>query len=334
MSSQPITLADILAARQSIDGMINRTPIVPSPSLSAISGNDVVLKMETMQPIGVFKLRGAANALANLTDDERRRGVVCYSTGNHGRGVASAARAHGVKAIICLSHLVPDVKVNAIKALGAEVRRIGNSQDDAEVEVDRLVREDGMINLPPFDHPHVIAGQGTIGLELFEDRPDLQNIVVPLSGGGLAAGIAIAAKAIRPSVRIIAISMDRGAAMAASLEAGKPVEVEEFHSLADSLGGGIGQSNHWTLELCRDLIDDIVLLSEHEIYRGMQHLYREDRIVAEGGGAVGPAALLAGKIRLEGPSAMIISGRNVDMDMFTSIINSQPVQLGDLTVAA
>ncbi len=331
MAAAP-SVRDVYAARRRIAGVVARSPLVPSPSLGARAGAEVLLKLETVQPTGAFKLRGAANAVAALDEAARARGVVCCSTGNHGRAVAYAARAAGVRAVVCLSALVPAVKVEAVAALGAEVRRVGRSQDEAQVEVDRLVADEGMVEIPPFDHPGVIAGQGTIGVELFEDRPDLETIVVPLSGGGLVGGIALAAKAIHPAVRVVAISMDRGAAMAASLAAGRPVEVEEVASLADSLGGGIGLDNRWTFELCRRLVDEVILLSETEIYRGMRALFMDDRIVCEGGCAVGPAALLAEKLRLDGPTAMIISGRNVDMDQFTAVAAGQPVRLGELMV--
>jgi threonine dehydratase len=155
----------------------------------------------------------------------RSRGVVCCSTGNHGRAVAHAARARGIAATVCLSALVPPAKVDAVAALGARVLRHGDSQDDAQREASRLVATEGLTEIPPFDHPDVIAGQGTIGLELLADRPDLGAILVPLSGGGLLAGIAVAVKALKPSVRVIGLSMDRGAAMAASLGAGRPVAV-------------------------------------------------------------------------------------------------------------
>lgn len=327
-----LSVRDVYAARRRIAGVVARSPLVPSPSLTARAGAEVLLKLETVQPTGAFKLRGATNAVAALDDAGRARGVVCCSTGNHGRAVAYAARAVGVRAVVCLSSLVPAVKVEAVEALGAEVRRVGRSQDEAQVEVDRLVAEAGMVEIPPFDHPQVVAGQGTIGIELFEDRPDLETIVVPLSGGGLVGGIALAAKAIHPGVRVVAVSMDRGAAMAASLAAGRPVEVEEVASLADSLGGGIGRHNRYTYDLCRRLVDEVILLDEASIYRGMRALFFEDRIVCEGACAVGPAALLAEKLRLDGPAAMIVSGRNVDMDQFTAVAAGRPVRLGDLVV--
>src|SRR5690606_9625057 len=234
-------------------------------------------------PTGAFKLRGALNALAALPAGTS--GLACSSTGNHGRAVAWAARRRGLRAVICMSALVPEAKRAGIRALGAEIRICGTSQDEAQDEAARLCAAEGLTEVPPFDHPAVIAGQGTIGLELLEARPDLAAILVPLSGGGLAAGIALAAKAINPAIRVIGVSMDRGAAMAESLRAGRPVPVTEVASLADSLGGGIGPDNRLTFPLCRDLLDDVVLVTEAEIYSALQALYWQDRIVAEGASA-------------------------------------------------
>lgn len=323
------TLADIRSARGATAALVQRTPLIASPALSAAAGQDVALKLESLQPTGAFKLRGAANAVSRLSDEQRRRGIACCSTGNHGRAIAYAAKRAGIRAIICLSALVPEAKARAIQSLGAEVRRVGNSQDDAQREVDRLVRDERLTDIPPFDHPHVIAGQGTIALELLEERPDLASIVVPLSGGGLISGIAIAAKALKPAVRVIGVSMEDGAAMHESLAAGRPVAVTESPSLADSLGGGIGLRNRWTFPICRALVDETVLVSEQEIHRGMQALFGHQRLVTEGAAAVGPAALIAGKLRLDGPAAMIISGHNVDPEQFLAIAGGQPVRVGD-----
>ncbi|MFD1159715.1 hydroxyectoine utilization dehydratase EutB [Roseovarius aestuarii] len=325
-----VTLADIHAAARVIRGVADATPLVPSPFMSARTGTEFLLKLENMQPIGAFKLRGAMNAVAALGDDAP--GVTCVSTGNHGRGVAYAAAQRGMRAIICMSELVPQAKVDGIKALGAEVRTIGKSQDEAQVETDRLVGEEGFVEISPFDDPHVIAGQGTIGLEIMAARPDIETLLIPLSGGGLAAGIARAAKAIRPEVKVIGISMDRGAAMHASLQAGRPVEVPEFASLADSLGGGIGMQNRLSLAMCRELLDEVVLVTEEEIYHAMQTLYYEDRIVAEGGSVVALAAVLSGRVSPRGPVATTITGRNLDMGVFTRVVAGQDVQLGDVTV--
>jgi len=326
-----LTLADIFAARKTIAGVVTRTPLVPSAHLSALAGQDFLLKLETTQPIGAFKLRGAVNAVFDLPADVK--GVTCCSTGNHGRGVAYAARERGLRAVICMSELVPQNKIDGIKALGAEVRIAGRSQDAALAESQRLCDVEGLTEISPFDDPLVIAGQGTIGLELVEERPDLAAVLVPLSGGGLAGGVALAVKSANPGAIVIGVSMDRGAAMHASLAAGHPVEMEELPSLADSLGGGIGPDNKASFALCRDLLDDTILVSEDEIYRAMQTLYHEDRMVAEGASVVGIAALQSGKLpRFGGPIATIVTGRNVDMDVFTRIVTGQSVSVGDLTI--
>ena len=326
-----LELADVLAARRVIAGMAIETPLVPSPFLSRLAGQDFLLKLEICQPTGAFKLRGAANAVLQLPNDVP--GVTCCSTGNHGRGVAWAARARGIRAAVCMSSLVPEAKIDGIRALGAEIRVVGNSQDDALAESRRLVLDEGLTEISPFDDPLVIAGQGTIGLELMSTRPDLETVLVPLSGGGLAGGIALAAKAIKPSVRVIGITMERGAAMHASLEAGRPVEVEEVASLADSLGGGIGTDNRLSFALCRDLLDDVILVSEEEIYRALQTVYYEDRIVCEGACVVGVAALQADKLPpFRGPVATIITGRNLDMTLHADIMQGRDIQLGKTTV--
>lgn len=324
-------LSNILAARKTIAGIADATPFVPSPFMTEKTGTEFLMKLENMQPIGAFKLRGAVNAVMNLPEDVA--GVTCCSTGNHGRGVAYAAAHRGLRAVICMSSLVPRAKVDGIRALGAEVQICGKSQDDALAESLRLVDSDGLVEISPFDDPHVIAGQGTIGLEMLQARPDLGTILVPLSGGGLAAGVAVAAKSINPQIRVIGISMDRGAAMHASVAAGHPVEVEEVASLADSLGGGIGMDNKLSFALCRDHLDDIVLVTEEEIYHAMQVLFYEDRIVAEGACVVGIAALLSGKLSaLPGPIGTIITGRNLDMGMFHRIMAGEDIQLGDTMV--
>lgn len=219
-----------------------------------------------------------------------------------------------------MSALVPKNKVLAIEALGAEARIIGRSQDDAQIEVDRLVDEEGMINIPPFDHPATIAGQGTLGLEIMEDAPLLDAVLVPLSGGGLIAGVALAIKTISPQTRVIGVCMERGAAMVACLAAGKPVAVEELETLADSLGGGIGLNNRHTFEMVRDLVDEAIVLTEAEIAAGIVHAYIHERKVLEGAAAVGIAAILAGKFIPKGPTALVLSGKNIDMDAHAQII--------------
>ncbi|BCG93211.1 hydroxyectoine utilization dehydratase EutB [Mesorhizobium sp. 131-2-1] len=318
--TRAITLSDIRAARERIAGKVERTPTLQSQSLSDRVGHPIHLKLEHHQTTGAFKLRGASNAIASLSPEERSRGVVAASTGNHGRALAHAARLEGIRAVICMSRLVPENKLDAIRRLGAEIRIVGNSQDDAQKEVDTLVAEQGLVMLPPFDHADIIAGQGTLGLEIIEQVPDAGSVLVPLSGGGLASGVAAAVKGVSPGTKVIGVSMARGAAMKASLDAGRPVEVEEPPTLADSLGGGIGLDNRLTFGMCRDLLDDVILLSEDEIAAGIRHAYQEEREIVEGAGAVGIAALLAGKVGVSGPTVLVLSGRNIDMGLHRRIV--------------
>lgn len=320
-----VALADIELARHAIAGQIRHTPLLRSAALSARLGCDVLMKLETVQETGSFKIRGAANRIAGLSTAERQCGVVAVSTGNHGRAVAQAARALGVRAVVCMSALVPDNKVDAIKDLGAEVKIVGQNQDEAEVEARRLVAEESLVMVHPFDDPMVIAGQGTIGLELAEDLPDIAHAIVPLSGGGLIGGIARALKTVVPTVRITGVSMACGPAMHASQQAGKPVAIEEEASLADSLGGGIGLDNTHTFALVRELVDEMVLVSEAEIAAGMAHAFFVERLVLEGGAAVGIAALLAERVSAPaGPVVLVLSGQNVDMTRFIEIVNGSP----------
>ena len=316
----PVTLSDIQAARLRIADKIDRTATVRSASLSETAGAPVLLKLEHRQATGSFKLRGASNAIALLSQAEKARGVVAASTGNHGRALAHAAKLEGVRAIICMSRLVPENKLAEIRRLGADIRIVGNSQNDAQDEADRLARDENLTVIPPFDHPAVIAGQGTLGLEMIEAVPAAETVVVQLSGGGLAAGIAAAVKGVSPTTRVVGVSMQRGAAMKASIDAGKPIPVMEVPTLADSLGGGIGLSNEYTFQMCSDLLDDIVVLTETEIAAGIRHAYAVEREVVEGAGAVGIAAILAGKVKPNGETVVLLSGRNIDMDLHRSIV--------------
>ncbi|KGJ12309.1 hydroxyectoine utilization dehydratase EutB [Paracoccus versutus] len=310
-----VTLDDIRAAAERIRGHVVETPLLRDELLSARLGQPVWLKCEYRQTTGAFKLRGATNAILSLPPEALTRGVVTASTGNHGRALAHAARALDVPATVCLSRLVPGNKVQAIRDLGAQVRIAGASQDEAMAEVARAVAQEGMTEIPPFDHKAVVAGQGTIGLEI----GTAEAVLVPLSGGGLAAGVAVAIKALAPGTRVIGLTMENGAAMAASLAAGHPVEVTETASLADSLGGGIGLQNRVTFALCRALLDDVILLTEAEIAQGIRHLGRAGHVV-EGAASVGTAALLAGKVVPQGPTVCILSGANIDPALHARIM--------------
>jgi threonine dehydratase len=319
--SNEVTYDDIVAARKRIAAHIQPLRVTRSESLSSRFDCDIMLAHEYLQTTGAFKLRGAMNSVLQLPCDAS--GVTAVSTGNHGRALAYSARQAGVPCIICMSELVPQNKLEAIRALGAETRIVGKSQDEAEIEAQRLVNEEGYTMIPPFDHPHVIAGQGTLGLEMLQQVPGVDTVLVQLSGGGLISGIALALKTQHPEIRIIGISMERGAAMAASQAAGKPVEIEELPTLADSLGGGIGLDNHFTFAMVRDTVDEILLLDEDEIADGIRHAYFNEQIIVEGGGAVGLAALVAGKAVPGAKTIVLLSGKNIDMQLHRKIINQE-----------
>lgn len=312
MSFTEISLQDVFRARQRIASIARESPLVHSHGLSERVGASVHLKLETLQPTGTFKVRGAANKILSLPQAARERGVVTVSTGNHGRAVAHVGRRLGISATVCISERVPPNKVAALRQTGAELVIEGQSQDDAAERADALRQERGLTMIHPFDDPFIIAGQGTIGLELLRTLPDVDTVLVPLSGGGLISGIALALKAASPHIRVVGISMARAPVMYQSLRAGKPVELPEEETLADSLLGGIGLDNRYTFRIVREWVDDVTLVTEAEIGRAMAFLLREQHVVAEGAGAVGVAALLAGKVSEMGENvAVIVSGGNV-----------------------
>lgn len=313
--NKSVNTADIHEAAKRIEPLVVRTPLLKSEVLSQRIGQEVYLKPETLQPIGAFKIRGAANKLLSLSPKERQRGVIAFSTGNHGRGVAYAARHLGVRAVICLSRRVPGFRVRAMEKLGAEVVQEGDSQDQAYARAQEIQRQQGLTMINPFDDPQVIAGQGTIGLEILQDLPQAESVVVPVSGGGLMSGVALALKSANPDIATVGVSMEAAPAMYASLQAGHPVEIPEKDSLADALLGGIGLDNRFTFKMIRDLVDQMILVSEKEIASAMVYCLRELRLVVEGSGAVGVAALLAHKITPgKGPVVLVLSGGNADMD--------------------
>jgi threonine dehydratase len=316
-----ITLQDIYLAQATIAPLITKTSLVESPELTKQVGASVYFKLEILQKTGSFKIRGAANKIFNLTPEEKARGVITASTGNHGRAVAYAARKIGIPATICMSADVPENKVRAIEALGARVVIRGKNQDDAFVRAEELESERGLTMIPPFDDPQVIAGQGTIGTELLDELPSIGTVLVPISGGGLISGIALAVKSANPNMLVIGISMERAPVMYRSLKAGKPIRMDEEVTLADSLRGGIGLENQYTFEMVRDLVDDVVLVSEDEIASAMRFAFSEHHLVLEGAGAVGIAALQAGKVQnIQGDVAIVLSGGNVDMGAFLELI--------------
>ena len=286
------TLEDVRLAAERIHGLACRTPLRPSLSLSAHLGRAVSLKLETMQATGAFKLRGAANMILSLSTEEQRRGVITQSSGNHGRAVAYVARELGIPATVCLSEAVPEAKVEAIRMLGAEVVVEGADQEASMEVADRLIAERALVFIPPFDHPAVIAGQGTIALELLEQDPEIDTLLIPLSGGGLAAGVALAAKALKPEMQLLGVSQAIGAAIHESLLAGHQVDVEEPESWADALVGSLNRKNRYTLRLCQQHLDGTLLVPEEQLEAGILWAFHKEHLILEGGGAIALAALL------------------------------------------
>ena len=241
MTIKNISLGDVYQARKRTSSIIRKTSLMESSALTALTGSNVLFKPENLQVTGSFKIRGAANKIQKLSDEEKARGVITVSSGNHGRAVSYVAGMMNVKATICVAKTVPENKCQAIRALGAELVVVGDNADEAMEYADKLQAERGMTMVHPFDDLDIIAGQGTIGLELFEDFPEVDTVIVPLSGGGLMAGIAFAVKTINPRIHVVGVSMERGPAMVESLKAGRVVDIVEEPTIADALAGGLNK---------------------------------------------------------------------------------------------
>lgn len=313
---------NVWEAKKRITPYVLRTPLIFSPYLSELLGAEIFLKLENLQEVGSFKIRGAANKILSLDEGAKKRGVTTYSTGNHAQAVACMARRLGIKASAFVSDRVPEAKLEAIRRWGADIHIAGTSQDDAEDYCKEMARREGMTVVEPFDDPFVIAGQGTIGLEILEDLPCVDSVVVPTSGGGLISGVALAVKANIPGARVTGVSMEKGAVMYESLKAGKPVVLEESDTLADSLLGGIGLENRYTFPLVRRLVDSIALVPEKDIAGGMAFLVRKHKIVVEGAAATGLGALLSGIVPPGAVTVVVITGCNVSMDSFLETVNA------------
>jgi threonine dehydratase len=323
MKKEEITIRNVWEARKRIASIVNKTPLIQSFVLSERIGRPVYLKLENVHDIGAFKVRGAANKILSLSEEEKKRGVATFSTGNHGMAVAYVAKMLGMEAVVCISSRVPKAKVDSLKRLNAKIEIYGDSQDDAEERCYELAKEKGLTIIQPFDDPYVIAGQGTIGLEILEEIPNLTDVIVPLSGGGLLSGIGLALKSNDPNIRVTGVSIEHSAVMYESLKAGKPVRLEEKDTLADSLLGGIGLDNQYTFRMVRKYTDDIVLISEEEIAYGMAFMMDKHRMIIEGAAATGVAAILGNKIvHQEGAVAVIISGHNVDLSVLLPLIQN------------
>jgi threonine dehydratase len=322
-----MNIRDVWEARKRISPIISRTPVIQSTILSEKIGRNVYLKLENIHEIGAFKVRGAANKILSLPEEKRKRGVATYSTGNHGMAVAYVAKRLGIDSVVCISNRVPKAKVDSLKRLGAQIEIVGASQDEAGIRCYELEKKKGLTVIEPFDDPYVIAGQGTIGLELLEDLPHLTDVIVPLSGGGLLSGIGMALKSNDRGIRVTGVSMEKSAVMYESLKAGKPVMLEESETLADSLLGGIGLNNQYTFKMVQQYMDDVVLIPESEIAYSMAYMMDKHRMIMEGAAATGIAAVLGNKIPYQnGDIAVIISGQNVDLTVLQTLIQNYTIK--------
>ncbi len=313
LQNLPVSLQDIQAAHERIMPYVLHTPVILSKYLSKRTDRQVFLKLECLQPTGSFKIRGACNRLLQLTPEEKAHGVITVSSGNHGKAVAYIASLLGIPATIFLSRHTPKNKVDAIQRMGAMTIVCGNCYDEAETACVLYEKQHNLVHIPSFDDLKIIAGQGTIALEVMEEIPQTRDIVFPLSGGGMGSGLGIVAKNHIPQLTLWGVSMERAPVMVRSLEAGRILSLPEELSLADGLKGGLGISNQYTFALCQQLIHETVLVSEEEIGKAIAFLYKEHHLVVEGSGAVGVAAILAGKIKPTGPISVVISGSNIDI---------------------
>lgn len=322
-----VGLEDVRRAAARCGDAVRRTPLLPSITLSNATGGDVRFKAENLQHTGSFKVRGATNRVAELTADERARGVIAASAGNHAQGLAVAARAYGVRATIVMPEHTPIAKVEATRGYGAEVVLEGERYEDAKAACERLAAERGALTVSAYDDPLIIAGQGTVGLEIVDEWPDVETIVVPVGGGGLAAGIGVVAKALRPGVRVVGVQAEAAPGVARSLEAGERLAVPPAPTIAE--GVAIAGPGDVTFPLLSRALDDVVLVREDDIAQAMVLLLERSKLVVEGAGATGVAALLCGKVPVEGrKTAVVLSGGNVDINMLARVVEHGLTQAG------
>ncbi|HEX9728475.1 MAG TPA: threonine/serine dehydratase [Gemmatimonadales bacterium] len=309
VSSALVTIDAIREAAAGLVGVAERTPLVPADPLAELAGVPVFLKLENRQPTGAFKLRGAWTAVRRLPDDARRRGIITYSSGNHGQAVAFAAWRLGIRAVIVMPETAPSIKVAGVKRWGGEVEFAGTTSEDRKARADELIAEQALTVIPPFAHHDVIAGQGTVGLEIIEDLPDVRHVAVPVGGGGLIAGITTAITALAPDAAVTAVEPIGAAAMGAALRAGRVVRLDRSESLADGLlPVAVGELNFAHVQGRIDA----VTVDDEAIAAATGWLYRVMQLTVEPSGAATTAALRVRAIRPTGPTVLVVSGGNVD----------------------
>ena len=313
-----LSLDDLYRARYVLGEILRRTDIVPAPKLNPES--EIYLKPENLQVTGSFKIRGAYYRISQLTEEEKKRGVVACSAGNHAQGVALGATSHGIKSIICLPEGAPISKIEATRRLGAEICLVPGVYDDAYQRALQLRDENGYTFVHPFNDERVIAGQGTIGLELLEQVPDVEAVIVPVGGGGLISGVAYAMKSLNPSIKIYGVQAAGAPSMYESLRAGHPDTLGHVSTVADGIA--VKTPGDLTYEICSKYVDEMCLVTEDEISAAILRLLEEEKIVAEGAGAVSVAAAMFNKVPIKGKKTVcLVSGGNIDVTILNRVIN-------------
>ncbi|WP_018810766.1 threonine ammonia-lyase [Salinispora pacifica] len=313
-----VSLDDVRAARELLAGVVRTTPLEPSRPLSAALGGPVWLKCEHLQRAGSYKVRGAFVRISRLSAAERANGVVAASAGNHAQGVALAAGLVGTHATVFMPVNAPLPKVEATKGYGAQVELVGNTVDETLVAAQTYAERTGATLIHPFDHRDVIAGQGTVALEILEQCPEVRTIVTGVGGGGLVSGIGVAVRALRPDVRVVGVQAASAAAFPPSLAAGEPVRLPSFGTIADGIA--VGRPGELTFQHVRALVDEVVTVREEDISRALLMLLERGKQVVEPAGAVGAAALLAGVVDVEAPVVTVLSGGNIDPLLMLRVI--------------
>ncbi|VVD82085.1 serine dehydratase [Pandoraea eparura] len=322
--SLAITYGDIVAAHDRIREAAHRTPVLTSRTADAMTGARLFFKAENLQRMGAFKFRGAYNAISQFTAEQKRGGVLAFSSGNHAQAIALSARELGVPAVILMPQDAPQMKIDATRGYGAEVILFDRYQEDREALAKRLAQERGMTLIPPYDHPHVMAGQGTAAKELIEDAGELDTLVVCLGGGGLLAGSAVAARALHPDIEIYGVEPAAGNDGQQSFRSGKIVHIETPRTIAD--GAQTQHLGEYTFPVIRSLVDDIVTVTDDELVQTMQFFASRMKIVVEPTGCLAAAAALQGKLDIRGKRVgVILSGGNVDMTRFAKLTLGETV---------
>ena len=311
MTDDLVSLDTIREAHDRIRTVVVRTPLYPAAALQNELDGDIRLKLESLQRAGSFKIRGAYNFVAQIPEESRSRGIITYSSGNHAQAVALAARLHGVRAVVVMPVTAPTVKREGAERLGARVDLEGTTSIERKAHAEAVADAEGLVMVPPFDHPRIIAGQGTVGLEIAEDWDAFDTVLVPIGGGGLCSGCAAALRRLRPEVRIVGVEPAGGASMKAALDAGEPVTLDRSESIADGLLPV--RTGDLTFQHVRDFVDDVVLVDEEPIREAAAFLLFQQRLVVEFSGAATVAALRSGQVdATDRRTVAVISGGNID----------------------